>query len=238
LKIVMVRILLRTGFLLNLLISVTNCFSQVNPAEKLPLIITESKYQNPEAPVALLISGDGGWYGFEQKIADNLALSGIPTVGLDARKYFWDKMTPEQTTADTESALRYYAQKWGRKSFVLIGYSQGAEIVPFIATRISGEMKSKTLSVVMLSPESTTDFEVHFSNMLGMGNSKNTFDVIAEIKKIVTINTVAIFGEGEKSEVPAKLSGTTVKCRLIPGDHHYKTDLPLIIKTLKESKAF
>src|SRR5450759_2628368 len=43
----------------------------------LPVVITHSKTPDKQAPVALLISGDGGWYGFEQSIADNLAKQGI-----------------------------------------------------------------------------------------------------------------------------------------------------------------
>jgi type IV secretory pathway VirJ component len=74
--------------------------------------------------------------------------------------------------------------------------------------------------------------------MLGMGNHKNTYDVIDEIRKTQTVPTLIILGEGEKSEVPELLTGTSVKIRKIPGDHHYKFDLPLIIKTMKDNKAF
>ena len=38
----------------------------IDQVKNLPLIITHSKTPDKQAPVALLISGDGGWYGFEQ----------------------------------------------------------------------------------------------------------------------------------------------------------------------------
>lgn len=210
----------------------------IEKGKSLPLIITNAKSQIKDAPVALLISGDGGWYGFEQNISDHLAEYGIPTVGLDSKKYFWKRRTPEETAEDVATSLTYYGKEWGKDKFMLIGYSLGAELVPFIVNRMPAEMKLQIVSNVLLSPATTTDFEIHISNMLGMGNHKNTYDVIDEIRKTQTVPTLIILGEGEKSEVPELLTGTSVKIRKIPGDHHYKFDLPLIIKTMKDNKAF
>jgi type IV secretory pathway VirJ component len=210
----------------------------VDKVNNLPLILTTAKYQKKEAPVALLISGDGGWYGFEQNISNYLSDNGIPTVGLDAKKYFWKRRTPEETAEDIALSLTYYAKEWGKENFMLIGYSLGAELVPFILNRLPEGMKTKTKSAVLLSPATTTDFEIHISNMLGMGNHKNTYDVIEEIKKNQKVPILIILGEGEKSEVPELLNGTSVKVNKIPGDHHYKFNLPLIIKTMKDNNAF
>jgi type IV secretory pathway VirJ component len=204
----------------------------------LPLIITNASFQKNDAPVALLISGDGGWYGFEQSIADNLARLGIPTIGLDSKKYFWNRRTPEETAGDIAKALIYYKELWGRERFFLMGYSLGAEIVPFILTRLPEEIRSKIISAVLLSPETNTDFEVHISNMLGMGNHHNTYNVMDEIIKMQVVPTLIIFGDSEKTQVPVLLAKTTVKIRIIPGDHHYKFNIPLIIQTLKNNKSF
>jgi type IV secretory pathway VirJ component len=210
----------------------------IGQVKDLPLVITNSKFQDKKAPVALLISGDGGWYGFEQQIADNLASLGIPTVGLDSKKYFWNRRTPEETASDIAKALNYYGQEWMREKFVLIGYSLGAEIVPFIVNRLPDEIRSKLESAVLLSPAVTTDFEIHYSNMLGMGNRQNTYKTVDEIIKMQKLPTLIIFGDGEKTEIPGLLSGTSVTIRKIPGDHHYKFNLPLIMQTMKENKAF
>ena len=210
----------------------------IDQVKTLPVIITNSKIQDKEAPIALLISGDGGWYGFEQSIADHLANNGIPTVGLDSKKYFWNRRTPEETASDIAKALNFYSKEWGRNKFVLIGYSLGAELVPFIVNRLPAEMKSKVKSAVLLSPATTTDFEIHLSNMLGMGNRNNTYNTIDEIKNMQKTPTLIIFGEGEKTQVPELLSGTSVSIKKIPGDHHYKFNLPLIMQTMKENKAF
>ncbi len=206
--------------------------------KELPLVITNAKIQDTSAPLALIISGDGGWYSFEQSIADKLADVGIPTIGLDSKKYFWKRKTPEESSVDIMSALNYYSREWGRDKFILIGYSLGSEIVPFIINRMPEDMKSKVVSSVLLSPETSTDFEIHISNMLGMGSRQNTYNVPDEILKMQPVHTLIIFGQGEKTKIPELLAGSDVIIQKIPGDHHYKFDLPLIMKTMKDNKVF
>jgi type IV secretory pathway VirJ component len=217
--------------------SQTTTYSK-NDLKGLPLEITHSKIRKIESPVALIISGDGGWYSFEQLIADKLAEHGIPTIGLDSRKYFWNRRTPEETAADIAKALSYYCKLWGKERLLLIGYSLGAEIVPFIVNRLPRDMKEKINLSVLLSPETNTDFEIHISNMLGLGNNKNTYLVMDEILKMKDYPTLCIFGKDEKSKIPELLKDTFVKISIIPGDHHYKFNVPLIVQTMIDKKAF
>ena len=204
----------------------------------LPLSVTNAKFVNSDAPVVLFISGDGGWYRFEQTIADNLANLGIPTIGLDSKKYFWNQRSPDETAGDMAKVLDYYGKKWERKQFILIGYSFGSEIVPFIVSRLPVEIKSKIEASVLLSPTPTTDFEIHISSMLGLENRHNTYNVIDEIRKEKTDNVLIVFGKDEKSLVPKQLAGTDVKIRYIPGDHHYQYNESLIVQTMKDNKVF
>jgi type IV secretory pathway VirJ component len=210
----------------------------IDKVMNLPVVITDAKSQIKDAPIALLISGDGGWYAFEQLIANHLAKLGIPTIGLDSKKYFWKRRSPEETAGDIATTLNFYSKKWGKDRYILIGYSLGAEIVPFIVNRLPEEIKLKVISSVLLSPEINTDFEIHISNMLGMGNHQNTYNVVDEIIKMQAVPTLIIFGDGEKSKVQGLLTGTSVKIRIIPGDHHYKFNLPLIIQIMKDNNAF
>jgi type IV secretory pathway VirJ component len=203
--------------------------------KNLPLVITNAKIQDGNAPIAFFISGDGGWYHFEQTIANDLAKKGIPTIGLDSRKYFWTRRTPEETTSEMAEALMYYAKLWKRDKFVLMGYSLGAEIVPFIVNRLPKDIKLKVEATVLLSPDITTDFEIHITNMLGVGNKQNTYNTIPELLKMQNIPTLLIFGDGEKTKVPGLLSGTNMKIIKIPGDHHYKSNLPLIMQTISDN---
>ena len=203
-----------------------------------PYNIVKEKIQVKNAPIVLLFSGDGGWFAFEQNIAEKLGEYGIPTIGVDTKKYFWNRKTPEKTAADIAEVLNFYGLEWGKTKFIIMGYSQGAEIVPFLVTHFPDVLISEVISAVMLSPATTTDFEIHITNMIGLGSRQNTYSVIDEINKMPKITTLCIFGDGEKNPVPGLLKGTQVKISLIPGDHHYHGNAALIVKTMKDNNVF
>jgi type IV secretory pathway VirJ component len=109
-----------------------------------PVIITPGKANISSNIIAVLFSGDGGWFSFEQSLADNLANSGIPTIGIDTKKYFWSRKSPETTASDVAKLFRYYGTELNKSQYLLIGYSQGAEIVPFVQTRLPEELAAST----------------------------------------------------------------------------------------------
>jgi hypothetical protein len=59
-----------------------------------------------------------------------------------------------------------------------------------------------------------------------------------EIIKAQIVPTLIIIGDGEKTRVPELLTGTSVKIKKIPGDHHYKYNTALIVQIMKDNKAF
>ncbi|HLP72299.1 MAG TPA: AcvB/VirJ family lysyl-phosphatidylglycerol hydrolase [Bacteroidales bacterium] len=206
--------------------------------QDLPLTVTRPKHFTDDAPCAFLISGDGGWYKFEQAIADTLAGYGIPTIGLDIKKYFHEKRTPESMTADVVRTLEHFEPVFGKDHFLFIGYSLGAEILPFIISRLPGKIKDRVSMYVLLSPAATTDFSIHIADLMGMQSRYDTYRVIDEIKKNTGVPSLCIFGSEEKTNVPVMLRNTGTSIALIPGDHHYGHDAPLIVRTMKNHKAF
>src|SRR6201996_4408499 len=79
---------------------------------------------------AIMLSGDGGWAGLDQKVAATLAAQGVAVVGFDSLRYFWSKRTPEGLAGDLDRMVRFYAVHWKRRHVVLVGYSQGANALP------------------------------------------------------------------------------------------------------------
>ena len=54
----------------------------------------------------------------------------MPTVGVDALRWFWTARTPEETGAELSRLVTEYTALWGVRSVVLIGYSFGADVLP------------------------------------------------------------------------------------------------------------
>jgi type IV secretory pathway VirJ component len=51
----------------------------------------------------VLLTGDGGWAGLDQELAERLAARGVPVVGFNSLKYFRTERTPEE--AATAAAM-------------------------------------------------------------------------------------------------------------------------------------
>lgn len=185
------------------------------PIVPVPTAVTDS------LPLAFLISGDGGWTGFDYAIAKALADKGIPVIGLDAQKYFWKVKTPQETAGEVSKAVLYYMQQWKKSKFILAGYSYGACVIPFIATSLPAESKGSLTGIYSLSPDLTVDFEVHLTDMIGIGRAADSYKVADEIKKLLLVKPVCIFGESEDASVRNRFRDAGAKIITIPGNHHY-----------------
>ncbi len=191
--------------------------------ESLPLTIVSATKKNT-LPFVFMISGDGGWTSFDQSLAEALAAKGIYVVGLDAQKYFWNEKTPDNTAAEINKVILKYQAQFGKKNFILAGYSFGASVIPFLATRLPSDMEKNLKGVFSLSPDGEADFEIHISDMLNFGKAKGKYNVVSEMKKIKGLKPVCIFGKEEDDDGKAGFLKNGIKVINIPGNHHYDKD--------------
>lgn len=189
----------------------------------LPLTLIPSAAKN-NLPMVFFVSGDGGWTSFDQSLSEAIAKKGMPVVGMDSQKYFWNEKTPEKSTEDISKAIAHYMQQWNKKSFVLMGFSFGASVIPFVADRLTSEMKKNIRGVIALSPDENADFEIHIADMLNFGKNKGSYNVLAEMTKIKELNPVCFFGKEEDNDVKEKLLKEGIKTIILPGGHYYNKD--------------
>ncbi len=189
----------------------------------LPLTLIPAARKS-DKPLVFFISGDGGWTSFDQSLAESLAKDGLPVVGLDAQKYFWKEKSPEQTAADISRSVDYYMQGWDRSEFVIVGFSFGASVVPFVVNRFATETRKHLKGIILLSPDEYADFEIHIADMLSLGRANGPYHVLAELNKIKELKPVCIFGSQEESELFVKLKSQNIKALAIPGGHHYNNN--------------
>ncbi len=184
-----------------------------------------------QTPFVFYISGDGGFNKFSTELCGKLNTSGYQITALNAKSYFWDKKTP----AETASAISAYLAKQfsGRKNqqLVLAGYSFGADVMPFIVNKLPDSLRNKLVSVLLLSPATTTDFEVHWSDMFG-GTQKRSMDVIAEINKMSSPKTVTIFGNDETDFPVNDIRLKNHIQETLPGGHHFDGDTDEVAKRI------
>nr|WP_220417481.1 virulence factor [Dyadobacter frigoris] len=145
-----------------------------------------------------------------------------------------DKKTPEKSAEDIIKSINYYMKKWNRKSFVLLGYSFGASIVPFIASRMSQNLLDDNLGFICLSPDLSTDFEIHLTDMLHVGKNTGQYDVLEELVKIKSIEPILIFGTEEETYAKNIFKKSGFKMILIQGDHHFDKNFHALAQNISD----
>lgn len=204
-------------------------FSSVLSAQQ-PLPLSHYSSTDTTRPIIFYISGDGGFNKFSTSFMQTLNKEGYAVIGLNSKSYFWTRKKPDEAAQAIESAINDSNKKWKRRNIVLIGYSFGADVAPFMFTNFSAGLAAKVSHLVLLSPSPKTDFEVHVMQMLGWGKSSGE-SVPAEINKI-TRPVTFIVGDDE-NEFP--FSQLTIKNKEIikmPGGHHYDGDVNALCKQI------
>jgi len=186
----------------------------------LPLIETAAQPGTASNRLVVFLSGDGGWKDFDQQLADGLSAQGLPVIGWNALKYFWTTRTPEGAAWDLTRILTEYEQKWGKKEVVLVGYSFGGDVLPFLFNRLPDEQKRLVKGLVLLSPSGSAEFTFHFSSWANK-TAEDAQPVKPELEKMLAYPTLFLFGSDEDPAWVRPLARGNFQLKVLTGGHHY-----------------
>ncbi len=186
----------------------------------LPLVELPTKTNS--GTLAVMISGDGGWAGIDKQVAEALNKNGIAVVGLNSLQYFWTKKNPDIVGKDLTRILNYYSKAWNAEKLILIGYSTGADTLPFMASRLPQALKSKIHAVALLGMAKAANFEFHVADWLY--SSDGLYKVIPEVQKLKGMNVMCIYGEDETDNVCSMLDKASFNLIEMKGGHHFAGD--------------
>ena len=174
--------------------------------------------------VAVFLTGDGGFAELDKQVATVLADSGIDVVALDTRAYLWKKRTPAETAEDVGRVARAYSARWNRPRILLVGYSHGANLIPFIATRLAPDVASRVGLLAMLGLSPGASFQFHFADLFRDIQRSSDLPILPELEKLRGQHMLCIFGrEEDQSPCPAA-DPTLIARHELPGDHHFDRD--------------
>ncbi len=168
---------------------------------------------------ALLLTGDGGWAGLDQELAARLAAGGVPTVGLNSLKYFWSARTAEQTAQDVARILRHYLAAWNKQRVLLVGYSFGADVLPFVVNRLPADLRERVASVSLLGIDANASFEVRVSDWVGSDNGGPATQ--PELSRIRQLPVLCLYGQGEKDSICPRLPQGVATQEQVGTGHHF-----------------
>jgi type IV secretory pathway VirJ component len=198
--------------------------------QDLPLVEVPAETPAGDA-MAIIISGDGGWAGIDREVAGVLARKGMPVVGLNSLKYFWKKKSPDIAAADLERILKTYLAAWRKAKAVLIGYSLGADVLPFMANRLPRVLLDRVDLIAFLGPDSEVDWEFHLTDWLG-GRSRKAMKVLPEVEKLAVKRILCVYGESETESLCPQLSGDRLRVVAFKGAHHFGGSYEAIADTI------
>ncbi|MGB8841885.1 MAG: alpha/beta fold hydrolase, partial [Aliidongia sp.] len=189
----------------------------------LPLI--ELPAPHPADLVAVVLSGDGGWRDIDKNIAESLQRDGVSVVGLDSLRYFWSRKSPD----DVARALVAVLEQNPAKHVALIGYSFGADVLPFAYNRLPAGLKSRIVLMSLLGFAKTADFEITLTGWLGAPPSDQALPVAPELAKIPPALMQCFYGEDEEDTACPSLSAGADIVKT-PGGHHFDGDYAALAK--------
>lgn len=187
-----------------------------NVDDELPLVPVSPPKSGTTSPLVIFLSGDGGWAAIDEEISRRLEEEGLDIIGFDTLRFFWEEKTPEQAAAALGETIARYQEL--SEKIVLMGFSLGADVLPFMYNRLPDEFKDKVQKLILLSPGLTTDFEITLTDWLPGLAPEGSHSVVEEIRWIEAKIT-CLYGEAEESTSLCPLI-TSHKIRL-PGSHHF-----------------
>lgn len=224
--------LLHTIILGSALATLTACepaAPNVGPPTNLPL--HEVAARAPGGRILCVhVTGDGGFGVTDKGITGDLAVHGIPTVVLNSLLYFLKERTPDQTTADVARILRYYLAAWHKDSVVLIGYSRGADVLPFVVTRLPPDLRGKVRLLVLVGMADDAEFELPITAWLFHRGPE--YPVVPELEKLRGSRILSFYGTEDKDAVGPRMPDGLATVVPVESGHRIGSNFDGIVKRI------
>lgn len=185
----------------------------------LPLVEVSSI--STSATLAIIYSGDGGWRDIDRTLGDLLKDRGLAVVGVDALRYFWSERTPEATSKDLDRIIMHYLRTWRMERILLIGYSFGADILPFAYNRLTENTKRSVVMLSLIAPGPAADFEIQIFGWFGGEPSERALPISPEITSIDTSKVQCIYGVEEEDSLCTTDTMRGAENLARRGGHHF-----------------
>lgn len=188
----------------------------------LPLIeLPASDTSARDDRLAIVVSGDGGWASLDRDVGEALAARGIAVIGWNSLQYFWTKRTPDAAGADLARVAQHYLTAWGKTKLLLIGYSRGAEVLPFMAARLPETLRGAVAEVALIAPGRSANFTWHAADLLFDVHHADDLPLAPEIRRLRGLAVLCLFGTDDTESACRDVAGTEVRSIALPGGHHF-----------------
>ena len=180
--------------------------------QDLPIVMADG--HDPQGPLVILISGNGGWWGLDDQIASLLAKAGVTTVGLNSLAWFIQQRTPEETAAVIDRMVEAFD---GKRKLALVGFSFGADVAATVFAHLAPDLRARIQLVSLIGLSRQADYAIGFWKVTD--HREATLSAVAAIAG-PHVQCFRGLDEGQRSACnlvnPAK-----VEVVALPGGHHF-----------------
>ncbi len=195
--------------------------SGLDSLSDLPLKVVRPTPGDSAAELAIFLTGDGGWAEIDKAISDSLARHGIPVVALNSREYLATRRTPQRVADDVARIVRYYARAFGKQALLLVGYSRGADVMPFVANRLPDDLRSRVRLVALLGLAPNANFKFHLIDLVSNHHRSDDLPTLPEVLRMRGQQILCFYGVKEKEAACRSLPESLATAVAMPDGHHF-----------------
>ena len=197
----------------------------------LPLVEVAPLNGGENSTFVILLTGDGGWAGLDREVAGAMAARGLPVIGWNSLRYYWKARSPAEAAADLARVIEHYSTTLARHDVLIVGYSFGADVLPFLVNRLPATLRERVRGIGLLGPSSGASFEVHVAEWLP-GGGRDTYATLPEMQTLPMIPLLCLHGRDETKSICNQVSTAQWRSVTVDGGHHFDGDYAAVAQRL------
>jgi len=199
----------------------------IQPTKNIPTI--ESVAAGKCDYYVIFLTGDFGFMNFDKEIVHYLNVRHVSVVVLNSKNYFRSAKSPAQLGHDFAFLINQYNRKWNQHKVVLMGYSMGAEVIPFAVNRLEEKSRLQLSDIILIAPGQKAIFRLKPTDYLF--EEKKGTDIYSELVKMRAQRSYIICDDSPYSIRKKNLDGVCDH-DFLGGGHHFGHNYALLSKLI------
>ena len=113
---------------------------------------------------------------------------------------------------------------------ILVGYSFGADVLPFLVNRLPPALLPDVRSVALLGLSDTADFEFHVTDWIGHGRASR-YRTVPEAERL-TVHVLCVRGADESDSACRALKGPHITSLEVGHGHHFSGNYAQVVDVI------
>lgn len=182
---------------------------------------------------AVVLTGDGPSGGVGKLVARDLAKAGVPSVIWHSLRYYWRPRTPEEAARDLDAVIRHYSVEWGRERVVLVGYSMGADVLPFLVNRLPDDTRRRIGGVALVALAHDAVFEFRVEQWWGTSSAPRRA-TRPEVERLGDLPVLCVWARGDDKAACPQFGTAPVRIVELTGGHHFSGDHARLLRVVRD----